>query len=179
LAFTCTYHLGEPRPRVSLLGIGAILVGSRALMAAHVISPLELSRRAADAGSEVLVARNGQFLGTIFIGDTLRPEAQRAIASLGRLGIQSILLTGDSSAVANAVVGQLGINQIETELLPEAKLARIKKLVADGFVVAMVGDGINDAPALAEANVLTSVSPWVRAPTLPTKVAMCCCSATT
>ena len=54
-------------------------------MAAHVISPLELSRRAADAGSEVLVARNGQFLGTIFIGDTLRPEAQRAIASLDRL----------------------------------------------------------------------------------------------
>jgi Cd2+/Zn2+-exporting ATPase/Cu+-exporting ATPase len=87
------------------------------------------------------------------IGDTVRPEAPRAIASLDRMGIRSILLTGDSKAVANAVGGRLGINQVEGELLPEAKLARIKKLVADGLVVAMVGDGINDAPALAEANV--------------------------
>jgi Cd2+/Zn2+-exporting ATPase/Cu+-exporting ATPase len=130
-----------------------ILVGSRALMAAHEIALFEISRPAADIRSEVLVARDGHFLGTIFIGDTLRLEAQRAIASLNRMGIQSILLTGDSSAVANAIGSQLGINQIEAEFLPEAKLARIKKLVADGFVVAMVGDGINDAPALAEANV--------------------------
>jgi Cd2+/Zn2+-exporting ATPase/Cu+-exporting ATPase len=135
------------------LNVSRILVGSRALMDAYEIAPFEISRPVADARSEVLVARDGHFLGTIFIGDTLRPEAQRAIASLDRLGIQSILLTGDSSAVANAVGGQLGINQIEAELLPEAKLARIKKLVADGLVVAMVGDGINDAPALAEANV--------------------------
>ncbi|MBV8360243.1 MAG: cation-translocating P-type ATPase [Deltaproteobacteria bacterium] len=144
----------EPGRGITALVNGSrILVGSRALMAAHEIALLEISRPAADAGSEVLVARDGHFLGTILIGDPLRPEARRAIASLDRLGIQSILLTGDSSAIANAVGGQLGINQIEAELLPEAKLARVKKLVADGFVVAMIGDGINDAPALAEANV--------------------------
>jgi heavy metal translocating P-type ATPase len=130
-----------------------ILVGSRALMAAHAIELSAISRRAAEAGSEVLVARDGHFLGAIIIGDAVRPEAQRAIASLDRLGIRSILLTGDGRAVANAVGGQVGINQIEAELLPEAKLARIRELIADGLVVAMVGDGINDAPALAEANV--------------------------
>jgi heavy metal translocating P-type ATPase len=144
----------EPGRGIAALVSGSrILVGSRALMAAHEIALFKISRPADDAGSEVLVARDGHFLGTILIGDSLRPEAQRAIASLDRLGIQSILLTGDSSAVAKAVGDQLGINQIEAELLPEAKLARIKKLVEDGLVVAMVGDGINDAPALAEANV--------------------------
>jgi Cd2+/Zn2+-exporting ATPase/Cu+-exporting ATPase len=130
-----------------------ILVGNRALLAAYGIEPFEIAHPAADAESQVLVARDGHFLGTIMIGDTVRPEAPRAIASLDRMGIRSILLTGDSKAVANAVGGRLGINQVEGELLPEAKLARIKKLVADGLVVAMVGDGINDAPALAEANV--------------------------
>jgi heavy metal translocating P-type ATPase len=141
------------------LGIAAslsgsrILIGNRALLVSHAIELFELGRPAADAGSQVLVARDDHFLGTIIIGDTVRPEAQRAIAFLDQMGIRSILLTGDSSAVANAVGVQLGINQIEAELLPEAKLARIKQLVADGLVVAMVGDGINDAPALAEANV--------------------------
>jgi len=130
-----------------------ILVGNRALLVAHGIEPFEIAHPAAHAGSQVLVARDGHFLGAIIMGDTVRPEAQRAIASLDHMGIRSILLTGDSKAVANAVGGRLGINQIEAELLPEAKLARIKRLVADGLVVAMVGDGINDAPALAEANV--------------------------
>ena len=131
----------------------AILVGSRALMAAHAIELSAIAHPAADAGSEVLVARDGHFLGAIIIGDSVRPGAQRAIASFDRLGIRSILLTGDRRAVGDAVGRQLGIDQVEAELLPEAKLARIKELVADGLVVAMVGDGINDAPALTEANV--------------------------
>jgi soluble P-type ATPase len=130
-----------------------ILVGSRLMMAAHAIKLSAITRPVADAGSEVLVGRDGHFLGAILIGDTVRPEAQRAIASFDRLGIRCILLSGDSQAVANAVGRRLGIKRVEAELLPDAKLARIKEFVAAGRVVAMVGDGINDAPALAEANV--------------------------
>jgi Cd2+/Zn2+-exporting ATPase/Cu+-exporting ATPase len=100
-----------------------------------------------------MIVRDGHFLGRILISDTLRPEAQLAIASLSQMQIQSILLSGDSRAVANSVGLQLGINQIEGELLPQAKLVRIKNMIANGRVVAMVGDGINDAPALAAASI--------------------------
>jgi Cd2+/Zn2+-exporting ATPase/Cu+-exporting ATPase len=106
-----------------------------------------------DAYSEVFVARNGQFLGAIVIADTTRPEARRAIEALNQMGIRSVLLTGDSMPVAAMVARELGISEVEAELLPEMKLARIKSLVTSGRVVAMVGDGINDAPALAEASV--------------------------
>jgi heavy metal translocating P-type ATPase len=144
----------EPgRGIVATVNGAQILAGSHGFMAARAISPLELPRPAGDTGSQVLVARDDHLLGAILINDTLRPEAQRAIASLDRMGIQTILLTGDRRAIANAVGAQLGINSIEAELLPEAKLTRIKQLIADGRVVAMVGDGVNDAPALAEANV--------------------------
>jgi heavy metal translocating P-type ATPase len=129
-----------------------ILAGSLGLLTAHAIKPFESPRPALDAASQVLITRDGHFLGAILIGDTLRPEAQGAIASLRRMGIESILLTGDSSAAASAAGGQLGIQRIEAELLPEAKLTRIRELLEDGRVVAMVGDGINDAPALAEAS---------------------------
>jgi Cd2+/Zn2+-exporting ATPase/Cu+-exporting ATPase len=99
------------------------------------------------------VARDGQFLGAIAIADTVRPEARRAIQALNRIGIRSILLTGDTGPVAATVARDLGISEFEADLLPEMKLARIKSLVARGRVVAMVGDGVNDAPALAEASV--------------------------
>ena len=106
-----------------------------------------------NAASEVFVARDGQFLGAIVIADTVRPEARRAIASLDRMNIRTILLTGDAKPVADAVARELGITDVEADLLPEAKLARIKSLVKSGGVVAMVGDGINDAPALTQASV--------------------------
>ena len=83
----------------------------------------------------------------------MRPEAQRALASLVEMGITTTLLTGDSRTVARAVGTALGLNQVEAELLPEDKQARIKQLVAEGKIVAMIGDGVNDAPALAEADV--------------------------
>jgi Cd2+/Zn2+-exporting ATPase/Cu+-exporting ATPase len=100
-----------------------------------------------------MVARDGRFLGSVAIADIVRPEARSAIESFGSMGIRSILLTGDVREVAKSVANQLGINDVEAELLPEAKFARVKQLVASGRIVAMVGDGINDAPALAEANV--------------------------
>jgi Cd2+/Zn2+-exporting ATPase/Cu+-exporting ATPase len=130
-----------------------VLVGNRGLLTDHAIEvPRELAERA-DTSSEVFVARDGRLLGAILIADTVRPEARRAIEALNRMGIRSVLLTGDTKLVAEIVARELGITEVEADLLPEMKLARIKGLVAGGRIVAMVGDGINDAPALAEASV--------------------------
>jgi Cu+-exporting ATPase len=130
-----------------------ILVGNRGLLHDHSVEVPRDFAAGEDASSEVLVARDGRFLGAIVIADTVRPEAWRAIEALNRMGIRSVLLTGDTKPVAAMVARELGITEVAADLLPEMKLARIKSLVAAGRVVAMVGDGINDAPALAEANV--------------------------
>jgi len=130
-----------------------ILVGNRALLADHAIVVPHNFAAGANTSSEVFVARDGKFLGAIVVADTVRPEARRAIQALLRIGIRSILLTGDTRSVAASVARDLGISEVESDLLPEMKLARIKNLVANGSVVAMVGDGVNDAPALAEASV--------------------------
>ena len=130
-----------------------ILVGNRSLLADHAIDVPRNFAGSADTSSEVFVARNGKFLGAIVVADTVRPEARRAIEALNRSGIRSILLTGDTRPVAANVARDLGISEVESDLLPEMKLARIRNLVANGRVVAMVGDGVNDAPALAEASV--------------------------
>src|SRR2546426_1047393 len=106
---------------------------------------------AASATSNVFVACDGRLLGAIAIADTVRPEARRAVAALGRLGIRTILLTGDTRPVAEAVARELGIQQVEADLLPEAKLKRIDALVAAGPPVPTGGGGGNDAPAPAAA----------------------------
>jgi Cu+-exporting ATPase len=129
-----------------------IVVGNRGLLADRGVE-VPGDFRAAETSSEVFVARNGRFLGAVEIADTIRPEARRAIQTLHRLGIRSVLLTGDVKAIGEKIGRDLGIVEVETGLLPEMKLARIKQLMADGGIVAMVGDGINDAPALAEASV--------------------------
>jgi len=131
-----------------------ILVGSQAWMADNGISvPAATSGHFGLAGSEVFVARDGRLLGSIAVADTVRPEAKRAVEALHRMGIRTVLLTGDARRVADAVGAALGIKEVEAQLLPEDKLARVRALVADNRKVAMVGDGVNDAPALAEANV--------------------------
>src|SRR5207245_9084231 len=84
---------------------------------------------AASAASEVFVARDGRLLGAVAIADTVRPEGQRAVAALGRRGIRTILLTGDTRPVAEAVARSLGIREVEADLLPECKVARVKALV--------------------------------------------------
>jgi len=128
-----------------------IVVGNRALMRDHGIAfPAE---DASDGASEVLVARDDHLLGTIWIADRLRTEARPAIDALRSLSVRTILLTGDSSAIAATAARELGIDETEADLLPEDKLARIKALIAAGRKVAMVGDGINDAPALTAASV--------------------------
>lgn len=130
-----------------------ILVGNRALLMDSRIDLPETLAAALDIGSRVFVAKDGRFLGTVVIGETIRNEAARAIEAFNRMSVRMVLLTGDAKPAAEAVGGQLGIREVEAEVLPEAKLARIEQLVADGHVVAMVGDGINDAPALTAASV--------------------------
>ncbi len=137
----------------AIVGGAAVLVGNRALLTENGVKVPEDLASNIDAASEVFVARNGQFLGAIVIADTVRSEARRAIASLDRMNIRPILLTGDAKPVADAVARELWIREVEADLLPEAKLERIKNLVNSGRVVAMVGDGINDAPALTQASV--------------------------
>ncbi len=137
----------------SVINGSTVIVGNRALMAEHRVDVPDNFAATANPSSRLMVARDGRFLGSVAIADIVRPEARSAIESFGSMGIRSILLTGDVREVAKSVADQLGINDVEAELLPEAKFARVKQLVASGRVVAMVGDGINDAPALAEASV--------------------------
>jgi len=105
------------------------------------------------AASEVLVARGGRFLGAILVGDAVRPEAAAAVRALRQLRIKTVLLTGDGQAAAGAVAGELGLDEARADLLPEQKVAAVRELVARGRSVAMVGDGVNDAPALTAATV--------------------------
>lgn len=131
----------------------SLLVGNRLLMADHeVVVPPELLERMVTA-SDVFVARDGKLLGAVVMADSVRPEARAAMDALARLGMRRVLLTGDADSVARAVAEQLGITEFEANLLPEGKHDRVKALVGAKHTVAMLGDGINDAPALAAANV--------------------------
>jgi Cd2+/Zn2+-exporting ATPase/Cu+-exporting ATPase len=134
------------------LGGEQIVVGSRAFLAERQVD-LPTPASAAGPASEMLVGRNGRLLGSLHIEDALRPEAVRAVAALRGMGLRAVLLTGDTEAIAQAVGKRLGLDEVHAELLPEEKVAKVKALRAAGRRVAMVGDGINDAPALTEANV--------------------------
>jgi heavy metal translocating P-type ATPase len=101
----------------------------------------------------VLVTRGGHLLGSIRLADLLRPEAKAAIQNLKSMGLKTILLTGDSKTIAEAVGKGLGVDEISAEMLPEQKLQCVQELLAQGKKVVMVGDGLNDAPALAQATV--------------------------
>ncbi len=128
-----------------------IIVGNRQfLLERHVQCDRATS---ATAGSEIFVARGGRFLGTLQVADSLRPEAKNAIQSLKAMGLKTILLTGDAKMIAEDVGKKLGVDEIASDLLPEDKLQYVKHLVADGHKVVMVGDGVNDAPALMQASV--------------------------
>jgi len=130
-----------------------VLVGNEALMRAQGISVPGNLGAADGSATIVFVARGRALLGAIAIADATRPEATEALRAIHALGIRTILLTGDSRRVAESVARELGIPEVAAELLPEDKRARVRDLVAHGCIVAMVGDGINDAPALIEAQV--------------------------
>jgi len=131
-----------------------ILVGSRSLLMEHGIRRvLPLDDDAADGASQIYVARAGQLLGAIRIADVLRPEAKHAVVEMRRMGLRVILLSGDSQGVATRVGRELGVDESIGELLPDEKANRVRQLRQEKRNVAMLGDGINDAPALVEANV--------------------------
>jgi heavy metal translocating P-type ATPase len=125
-----------------------IVVGNRALLEREGITLPDV-----DAASTVLVVRGGWFMGALQVADVVRPEAAAAIAEIRRMGMRTVLLTGDATSIAHEVGSRLGVDEIMAELLPEQKLDKVRELQGAGKRVAMVGDGINDAPALAQADV--------------------------
>jgi cation-transporting P-type ATPase A/B/Cu+-exporting ATPase len=149
----------------SLSGLGArgvvdgqdVLVGSARLLRAHGIPvPTALEERRLrweqQGCTTVVVAASGVAEGAFALADTVRPSAAAAVTELLRLGLRTVLLTGDNAVTARAVAAQAGIDEVIAEVLPQDKAAVIKALQAQGHSVAMVGDGVNDAPALARAN---------------------------
>lgn len=129
-----------------------ILVGNAAFLeenAARVPKDLEGD----GAATDVYVARAGRFLGVIRVADTLRPESIAAVAALKAMSLRTVLLTGDERRVADAMARLLGVDEVAGDLLPDQKRDYLMGLVSSGKTVAMVGDGVNDAPALTEATV--------------------------
>ena len=132
-------------------GKGPLLVGNRKLMDQFHIDLSAYQKKG--FGSEVLIALNGKFEGHIVISDTIKTEAKSAIAALKKLGITTAMLTGDAQDSADAVAAETGIDEVHAKLLPQDKLAELQKIRAQHTSVMFVGDGINDAPVLAGADV--------------------------
>src|SRR2546426_7363339 len=138
---------------------GQIIVGNDTLMVEKKVQfPTGSVDQSLSAGgpkgrSTVLIAYRGKICGTISIADRVRGESRRALEDLRKMGIRTVMLTGDNRTVAQDVAKEVGIDEVHAELLPEEKVSIVERLVAEGHSVAMVGDGINDAPALARANV--------------------------
>lgn len=157
--------LTEPDSFQSLTGRGvsgvvggaAIAVGNESLMAQQGISPTGLrpdaDRLAEEGKTPLYVSINGRLAGLLAVADPIKPSSATAIRDFTQMGLTVAMLTGDHGKTARAVARQVGIDRVEAGLLPDGKVAAIEQLQRGGHVVAMVGDGINDAPALARADV--------------------------
>jgi len=138
-------------------GQSTVLVGNRKLMDEAGIDysglEQELKRLEGEAKTVMLIAENGKCVGIIAEADPLKEDSVEAIAELEKLGLQTAMLTGDNKRTAEAIARKVGISTVLAEVLPDKKVAEIRRLQEEDSLVAMVGDGINDAPALTQANV--------------------------
>ena len=135
----------------------ALVVGRPALLAdwaMHLPADLDAARRAAEGRGQTAIAAgwDGHAAAVLVVADTIKPTSAEAVASLRQLGLRPVLLTGDNETTAKAVAAELGIDEAIAEVLPSDKAEVVKRLQGEGRVVAMVGDGVNDAPALAQAD---------------------------
>ena len=157
--------VAEPEAFEALPGFGVsakvegknVLIGNRALMRNNGISIEHLEREAEKLETEgktvLIVASEGKAIGAVAVSDTAKEHSKEAVETLRKMGLNVIMLSGDTKTTAEAIAKQLGINEVLAEVVPAQKVEEIKKLQSKGHFVAMVGDGINDAPAITQANV--------------------------
>jgi Cu+-exporting ATPase len=135
----------------------ALAVGNESLMSdwSVDVAPLrdEAGRLAAAAKTPMYVNVDGRLTAVVAVADPIKPGSRAAIRALERMGLDVVMLTGDNQRTADAVARDAGVDRVVAGVLPDGKVAEVKRLQGEGRVVAMVGDGINDAPALAQADV--------------------------
>ena len=114
---------------------------------------VNITRETKQGKTPVILSNKEKILGVFLVADAVKPESADAIKALHKLGIKTIMLTGDDKNTARYIADQVGIDEVVAEVMPEDKLNTVRQLQKDGKIVAMTGDGVNDAPALAQADV--------------------------